>query len=517
MASDFFKVTANQSTLTPHKALSMKGSMESYHTLSSKFDVVITNPPYTRQDDIGDKKYVDFIRQVALNINDKDIKLSSEAGIYTYFFTHSYHFLKEDGFIGYIVSNSWMDVKFGKDLQKFFLDNFKIKCIIDFDKRSFEEAAVNTVIIILQKTSNKTNKIRRDANKVKFVRIKKRLAVDKLVKLIDIANETYEDDEMRCVVVNQKSLYDDYKWSIYLRAPEIYYKIIKSKKLTELHEVADVSAGIVTLANDFYILSKDQAKKLGIEQRFLRQSITKSNKMQFLDLRSADSDGYILSVNARLSELQDTNVIKYIRYNEAKDIEITRGATKGKVVKGYQNTPAILASKRNPWYSLGDIKAESIIVPVLICDRWYAAWNKDGIYVNDTFYYIEPKKKENLFVLLGLLNSTLTEFFAELYGKTVYGEGVIQLRKHIFDRLLVLNPDALSTKIKDKIKELFMQLCDAKRKEDIKLEQKIREELDNIVFDVFDISEMQVKITNALKEMRSLRKTKVEAKVLIEE
>jgi len=514
IASDFFKVSANQATLTPHKRLSLRDSYESYHTLSSNFDVIITNPPYTRQDDIGDRRYVDFIRKIALTFGGKEIKLSSEAGIYTYFFMHSFHFLKEEGMLGYIVSNSWMDVKFGKDLQKFFLDNSKIKCIIDFDKRSFEEAAVNTVIIVLQKLSGKNNKASRDTNQVKFLRVKKRLSVEEIAKLIEV-NKSYEDDEARCTIVRQKELYEDYRWSKYLRTPEIYYEITRNNKITELGKIAKVNAGIVTLANDFFILSKEQAQKLGIEKRFLKPAITKGKNMKFLDARDSDTDSYILQVNDKLSEINETNVFKYIKYNEQKDIVLTRGSNKGKKIKGYQNKPALLTRKM--WYSLGEIEPQSIIVPVLVYDRWYAVWNKDSIYVNDTFYWLTPNKKENLFVLLGLLNSTLTEFFVELYGKTVYGGGVIQLRKHIFDKIPIPNPDVLSSRDRNKIEKLFLRLSEARRNRDNSSEEKIRAELNDAVFDILNLSEKEKKqIYSALEELRKIRKSKKEAKVMIE-
>ncbi len=514
MASDFFKVSANQSTLTPHKKLSLKGYAETYHALPSTFDVVITNPPYTRQDDIGDKKYVDFIREVALALNGKGIKLSSEAGIYTYFFTHGFHFLKEEGMLGYIVSNSWMDVKFGKDLQQFFLDNFKIKCIIDFDKRSFEEAAVNTVIVILQKLTGKTNKLERDTNKVKFVRIKGHLSVDEIAHLINKTNEPFEDENARCIIIRQHELYSDYKWSKYLRAPEIYYKLIDSKKITGLQKVAEVSAGVVTLANDFFVVSKEQANKLGIEKRFLKPAITKAKKMKFLDTRISDTDEYLLVVNSTQKELEGTNVLKYIKYGEKKDIVLTRGSTKGKAITGYQNTPALKLKK--VWYSLGEIDVKPIILPVLVYDRWYAVWNKDNIYVNDTFYWVNPNRKEDLLVLLGILNSTLTEFFVEICGKTVYGEGVIQLRKHIFDGLPTLNVQLLPDKVREDIKDLFLKLCEARRSSDSKLEAKLKDELDDIIFDELAIKGAKKEVIANLENIRATRKSKTEASIMID-
>lgn len=513
MASDFFKISANEVTLLPQKKVSMKGYEETYHTLTADFDVAITNPPYTRQDDIGDRKYIDFIRKVALKIDKKELKLSSEAGIYAYFFSHAFHFLKERGMLGYIVSNSWMDVKFGKDLQKFFLDNFKIKYIIDFDKRSFEEAAVNTVIVILQKFSGKAKKRERDDNPVKFVRIKEPLKVDDIINLIEKVDTSYEDAVARCILVKQKDLVGDYKWSKYLRAPKIYYEIIKNNKITKLGDIADVSVGVVTLANDFFVIEKQEAKKLGIEQKFLKPVITTPSQLKFLDITKNDSTQQLFVANDIKPNLAGTNALKYINYGEEKDVIITKGHEKGKVVRGYNKLPAL--STKKLWYSLGDREPYDIIVPIHVWNRWYAIWNKDKIYCTHNFYWIKPNKKQNLFVLLGLLNSTLTEFFVELMGKTVYGEGVIELMKHIFDEIPIIDPEKINEKERKQIETLFLKLCDAKRNRDIKIESTIKEELDDAIFSILGIKDAAEEVDKELKNMRKTRKFKKETKVMI--
>jgi type I restriction-modification system DNA methylase subunit len=514
IASDFFKVPAGQATLAAHKRLSMREAGEVY-SLPPNFDAVIANPPYTRQDDIGDKNYIDLIRKISLNFNGKQIDFSSEAGIYAYFFTHSTHFLKERGMMGYIVSNSWMDVKFGEDLQKFFLDNYKIKCIIDFDKRSFEEAAVNTVIIVLQKLTGKAWKKERDDNTVKFVRIKKHLSANEIVHLIEKAKESYEDNVARFVLINQKNLNEDYKWGKYLKAPEIYFKIIKNKKVLKLKEIAKVGVGTVTLANDFFIIPKEKAEQLGIESKFLKPAI-EPREIKFLDVKKSDTNKYMLIVNEPKNALEGTNVLKYITYGETKDIEITRGSTKGKIVKGYQNLPALSTRKR--WYSLGELEPGEIILPRIIWQRWYAALNKDKVYFPHTLYSCYPNIKENLIALLGILNSSLTMLFTEIGGQTMLGEGALGLMKHNFDELPIVNPNVLPKDEKERIEQSFLKLCDAQRRGDTTLEEKTRKELDEAVFDSLKLSEKDKnQIYACLKELRELRKSKKEVKVLIEE
>jgi hypothetical protein len=71
------------------------------------------------------------------------------AGIYAYFFVHGTKFLRNGGRFGFVVSESWLDVDYGKGLQEFFLKNYKIIAIIGNKVECwFEDADINTCLII---------------------------------------------------------------------------------------------------------------------------------------------------------------------------------------------------------------------------------------------------------------------------------------------------------------------------------------------------------------------------------
>jgi len=53
------------------------------------------------------------------------LSLGKRSSIYVYFMLHGIKFLKEGGRIGYITSNSWLDVDYGKYLQEFLLKTRK--------------------------------------------------------------------------------------------------------------------------------------------------------------------------------------------------------------------------------------------------------------------------------------------------------------------------------------------------------------------------------------------------------
>jgi hypothetical protein len=92
-------------------------------------------------------------------------------------------FLKEGSRIGFLTSDTWMNVEYGIDFKKFLNNYFKIKVVIDSSvERWFEDALVNTSIMILERCSKKQD---RDDNKIKFIRINTK--IDDLVPDIKAA------------------------------------------------------------------------------------------------------------------------------------------------------------------------------------------------------------------------------------------------------------------------------------------------------------------------------------------
>ena len=252
------------------------------------FDAIVGNPPYTRQEEIPEigvdkKKLIEnALKDLAGN---KIANIGKQAGIHAYFFVHGTKFLKDSGHFGFIVSNSWLDIGYGKGLQEFFLRNYKIVAIIESKvERWFEAADINTCIIILQKCKDKKD---RENNLVRFVYLKKPLrsfippaqdmwekqverlnAIDKLKKTVLRHNDFYENDDLRIFPKNQGELYNEgfdteekkyagAKWGKYLRAPEIFFKILKKgkNKLVSLKEVAVIRRGYTTGADPWFYVS----------------------------------------------------------------------------------------------------------------------------------------------------------------------------------------------------------------------------------------------------------------------
>jgi type I restriction enzyme M protein len=434
------------------------------------FDAIVGNPPYTRQEEIP-KVGVDkekLIESALKDISGKKLAdISKRAGIHAYFFVHGTKFLKDGGYFGFIVSNSWLDVEYGKGLQEFFLKNYKIIAIIESKvERWFEEADVNTCIVILQKCKNEKE---RNENLVRFVYLKKPLchfippaqdtwekqierknAIEKLKRTILAHNKYYENEELRIFPKKQKELWDEgfdseeqkyvgAKWGKYLRAPEIFFKILKKGKgkLVPLKEVARVRFGIKTGANDFFYLTEEEIKRWKIEKEFWMHKDESGNWVPNYVIKSPKECKSIivdpkalkyrvLLIHKDKEDLKGKNVLKYIEWGEKKN---------------FDKRPTCKSRKR--WYELPEITAP-ILCMMTIRDRHIFWYNPMNCYIDARLYGIKPRHVSEK-VLLSILNSTLTYFFTELYSRNYGGGGgPVDVKVYEYANMLIVDPEFIS-------------------------------------------------------------------------
>lgn len=408
------------------------------------FDAIVGNPPYTRQEEIEEmgveKK---MLIENALIFDDKPLaRLSKRAGIFAYFFIHGTKFLKDGGYFGFIVSNSWLDVDYGKGLQEHFLNYYKIVAIIDSKvERWFVDADINTCIVILQKCADK---IQRDNNLVRFVYLKQPLAelippaeddydqelarkreIDKIKDVILAHDKLYENDDMRIFPIKQNALWDEgfdresetfqgAKWGKYLRAPEIFFKILdKGKdKLVPLKEIADVRFGIKTGANEFFYLTEGEIKRRKIERAFWKHKDENGNWVPNYVIRSPrdcdsiyiDPDSLndiVLIINKKKQSLEKKRIFDYIIYGE----------------KMKFNKRPTCASRAN-WYDLGNQKPPDILWFKAFNDKFLAPVLNRKYFSSDRFYALYLKNVKFRLKLAALLNSTFLNLIIEIWGKS---------------------------------------------------------------------------------------------------
>jgi type I restriction-modification system DNA methylase subunit len=107
------------------------------------FDAVVGNPPYVRQEGLGDIKTY-FEAQYSQIYR-------GTADIYVYFYGRGHHVLREAGRFGMITSNKYMRSDYGQPLRQFLRDSVKLEEIIDFGELPvFDEAATFPCVVLFR-------------------------------------------------------------------------------------------------------------------------------------------------------------------------------------------------------------------------------------------------------------------------------------------------------------------------------------------------------------------------------
>jgi len=198
------------------------------------FNIVIGNPPYVRQETLGELK--DYFAQ-------RYSVYHRMADLYAYFIERGVSLLKPGGIFSYIVANKWMRANYGEPLRKW-LKQQCLEEIIDFrDLPVFEQATIYPCII----------RIRKDKPQKTFsIMTADTLAFESL--------ETYAKKGLQSI--KQTSL-DDGGWSL---SDEQTQNLLTKLKATgiplEEYVKVKICYGIKTGLNEAFVIDSHTRKRL---------------------------------------------------------------------------------------------------------------------------------------------------------------------------------------------------------------------------------------------------------------
>lgn len=533
------------------------------------FDACIGNPPYVRQEHIEHKK-----RWIDLAKSEYDIKkINQQSDLYVYYLMHTAAFLKEDGRLGYVVSSSWLDVAFGGGFQKYLLDYFKIIAVIDNQKvRSFETASINTVILILEKCSDRNQ---RKVNKVKFVRVYKEYEelignsndsdrfenLQKFVNLIEKTNKLLKDDDLMITARSQKELedestiddkYENGNWGAkYLRSPDIYAKIINSatNKLIPLYKVAEVRRGFTTGSNEFFYVIDESKKVKSLKpdeyNMHFGHKIEKSNinwvkhgwyfsemnnqhylmeRIYFQPLFKTQREASNLDV--------DLNKLKYrvLICNEKKSSLRKFSVRLLKYIEDAERSPHKVQNKptnqqrqkkdgSQDWFNLGeDLFVGDFIFPSKVGEKFRLIDNRNTkVFCDKVNYNVKVNEEYIKYsdIIFLLMNSTLFRFFFDLFSRQLTGNQTLSdVDVYVLEKNLVPDPTLFSNykkEFQNILKSLKSRDQDTIYKE---VNYPDRQKLDEIIFEVLGLSKSDLKelykVETDYVKQRSLKSSSVQ-------
>jgi type I restriction enzyme M protein len=424
-------------------------------------EAVVGNPPYTRREELEDfiEDYKEKLDAAIKKDWGEDLRVGGKASIHAWFFLHGLRFLAAKGRLGFVTSDSWLDVEYGSYLQHAFLSRTRLLAVISSAiERWFPDAAVNTAITVLEREDDPR---KRDANAVKFVTLKVPLEqlisptadesrrakqVDALLQRIQTSDSVYEDAELRVFPVRQSELlqtgggasdYQGSAWGKYLRVSKNLYRILNkiSSRMVPLGSLAGVELGYTTGLNSFFYLDEDRIRRFGIEREFLRSILKSPKNCKSIVVSRTDSPLKALIISADRGKLKGTKTLRYVEAGE-KD--------------GIPQRP-FFKPKSGEWFRIPERKAPPILHPNLFGERHAVFWNAPRLQIDKKLIGITPHDSRIGPALCAYLNSTLAALLRELNGRDSLGYGALDLSTRDLPRLPVLDVSRLPTGAKNRL------------------------------------------------------------------
>ena len=492
------------------------------------------------------------------------LKLSGRSDLHCYFWPHAASFLRDDGWFGFLVSSSWLDVEYGFALQEWALRNFRIHAILESTAEPwFEDARVKTCAVIMQRCKDETERM---LNAVKFVRLtvplrailgervdesSRQKAAEQFRKLIAETKQDTVRSNFRIIVKRQSELwseglrvarlfelqkqrqdaddrsiaemendledddeidernettqdafgtvlpsgYGGGKWGKYLRAPDLYFRIMQryGNRFIQFGEIAAIRFGVKSGCDAFFMPRDVSAKFLKnypttqdwkdapiyshckrsevetgrvklimagngtvhpIEAKYLAPEVHSLMEIDGPIIDTGSLKHVILVVAEQLKDLHSTHVARYLRYGE----KTSFASEKSRAVPVPKRSTC---AARNPWYDLTYTKPGHLVWPKSQQYRHIVAFNSTGLIVNCNLYdvtvideKIRPPK-----VVAAVLNSTMVALFKIYFGRYAGTEGNLKTEVIDVNLLEIPDPRYATREVATKLTDSFDRLC----------------------------------------------------------
>ncbi len=445
------------------------------------FDCIIGNPPYIRQEQIREikpllqKQYQGFY--------------NSTADIYTYFFALSYHLLKDKGFNAFITSNKYARAKYGAQLRELLLKKTTIVSYMELNAlKVFESATVDTSIMsFIKQTPPKESRFKyyepteNDKENLKSTPSLSMKQNALSTESFIFANATLLDlrDKMESVGTPLKDWDISINYGIKTGANEAF--IIPTEKREEILNACKTQEERKrTEALIKPILRGKDIKRYSYE--WAREWVINTH------------NGYTSNLKSKIPPI---DIEKYPVLKSHLDSHYDTIATRS----DQGDTPYHL---RNCAY-LEDFEKEKIVYGEIVQEpRFYL----DNGECELGYFYAEATSfiltGEHLHYLLGMLHSKLITFaFKTFYAGGGLGEGGYRYKKAFIERLPIPKITPENQKLAHKITDCAKAILEAKEKDPKANTQKLEKEIDALVYQLYHLTDEEIKIIEEGQEIKS--------------
>ncbi|WP_027363989.1 Eco57I restriction-modification methylase domain-containing protein [Desulfotruncus alcoholivorax] len=290
-------------------------------------DAVIGNPPYVRLRNLKNFDCNQYIQAIEI-LNNKGIKISTNASVWVAFILHSMHFLKKGGRLAFVLPFEATYVKYAMPLWKYLGDNFNEINVARIHEDIFPEVDVETILFMADGFGGKTES-------VNYV-------------LCNNKDDLFNDHHIKKVSINIDSIVKGNKpfvFEILNRDQQLLLNKLKIQGLiSSINKDCRFKIGYVSAAKDYFHPSDEVIGKFNLPKTNFIGSVCNAKQLSSTGLYLYPQEEY--SKLYYPIDITDYD-LKYIQYGELLSID-----------KRYKCT------KRNPWYITPNIEIPDIVATV---------------------------------------------------------------------------------------------------------------------------------------------------------
>ncbi len=372
------------------------------------FKAIVANPPYIRHHRLAPEIKNRF-RMISLRTLGGT--LDGRAGLHIYFLIQALHLLDRGGRLAFIMPADTCEGVFSHNLWNWISKKFCIDGVITFDHKATPFPGIDTnAVVFLMKN---------DAPKEKIMWAK--CLVPESKELLEFTKNDLVNDDYGDLDVYKRDLNEALATGL-SRSPRA-----ENDCVFTLADFAKVMRGIATGANEFFFLTHEKAKAIGIPDNFLLSAVGRTRDVEgtcftrdmLQQLERKGRPTLLFSPNGHRWEDMPGSVKRYILEGE-----------KAKLPK------RALISTRKPWYKMEVRETPKFLFAYLGRRNARFIKNEAGVIPLTSFLCVYPRSSDENFIegLWAILQHPDTVSNLALVGKS-YGSGAIKVEPRGLERL----------------------------------------------------------------------------------
>lgn len=392
--------------------------------LTEKFDIIIMNPPYIRQELLKSKG--GMIESLGSNYPG----IPKQANLYVYFLLKGLEHLKKNGKLIAITYDSWLFTRYGRVIKDINSKGYRIEKIVHFRQGAFNKINVGATVVLLSNDSLQGEIDYYSYNSPDELSNQRELSQAKMTKIS--IKDLFDSHRLNSTIL-------DFASGIFVPLSSV--------------SSPEPNRGIAPIANKYFILNGDKFHPYTVK---IINDVSKLENFEVTDV-----DNYLLKLPKKIPNAIVANYIEIVKNEVEKNPDLH--------IDLYNR----IRSKAD-WFSINDKYSGNVIFNYYFRKNTSFFYNPRKYLVSHNFYNLYITR--NLFANFAILNSTITKFTLFKYGRS-QGRGLFKIQLEQFKMLPILDCSILNKQTLLRLTQLGSKLISSIRRNS----DQIIDEIDDIL------------------------------------